>query len=95
MPPVPNNSIAIVGEREGEIIGRAFILNVAHLEGPWVKEGVRGGILANRLVMAAIAKAKQVGLTKLFAYAATERIEQCLKVLGFEKSSFTVWTRNI
>ena len=66
----------------------------AHVEGPWIREDHRKRFLAKRLMDSAEQKAKEHGLTKLFAYG-TKETNDYLERLGYHKEEFTVWVKEI
>ena len=91
----PDGSAAIVARDGGEIVGRVFLMAPVHVEGPWVKEDLRGHTLGYRLMEAAAQKAKECGVSKLFAYAADATLANYLGRLGYKQEPFTVWTKEI
>lgn len=91
----PGNSIVIVARQRGEIVGRIFLMSPTHIEGPWVRNDLRGHILGKRLMDAAAEKAQELGITKLFAYAADEQLAGYLQRLGYDKEPFTVWSKEL
>lgn len=93
--PDPDMSIALVVEKDNDIVGRVFLLAPAHIEGPWVREDLRGGYVGKLLIDAAEKEARLRGITRLFAYAVDGQIENYLERLGFEKSPMTVWTKEL
>lgn len=93
--PDPSISVALVAKRDEEIVGRVFLMAPAHVEGPWVREDLRGGIIGHRLMDSAELEAKSRGISKLFAYAADETMADYLSRLGYRKEPYTVWTKAI
>lgn len=93
--PDPKHSIAIIGENDGEIAGRIFLLSPVHLEGPWLREDHRNKALGAQLVRRAEDEARRCGVTKLFAYAANGEIEDYLHRLGYKLVPMTVWEKDI
>lgn len=93
--PDPKISIAIVAREGKEIQGRVFIVCPAHIEGPWVTESKRGSLLGKCLMARAEAEAKKGGVTKLFAYGASEQLEDYLSRLGYERQPLSVWAKEL
>jgi N-acetylglutamate synthase-like GNAT family acetyltransferase len=93
--PDPSISVALVFKQEGEIVGRVFLLAPTHVEGPWVREDLRGGLIGHRLMESAEQEAKSRGITKLFAYAADDKLANYLDRMGYQKQPFTVWAKEI
>jgi N-acetylglutamate synthase-like GNAT family acetyltransferase len=91
----PDRCVVFVAKCHGEIVGRVFLMEPVHVEGPWVKEDHRGGIIGKRLMDAAAEKAKNAGVKKLFAYAADETLAGYLKRLGYQQEPYTVWTKEL
>lgn len=93
--PDPKSSVALVARNDHEIVGRVFLLTPAHLEGPWVRPDLRGTTMGKRLIDAAEEVAKRCGVRKMFAYGASEDLENYLMRLGYKREPFTVWTKEI
>lgn len=93
--PDPRNSVAIVAEDGPYITGRIFLLSPAHIEGPWVREDLRGSTACARLMKQAEESAKIRGIKTLFAYAVNDEIEGYLKRLGYVKAPMTVWQKDL
>lgn len=93
--PNPETSVAIVARSGGKIIGRIFLLAPVHVEGPLVLDEYRGSTLLKRLVDRAESEAKDAGVTTLFAYGASEKLEEYLDRLGYTKRNLTVWSKEI
>lgn len=93
--PQPDKGISIVAMNNFDVIGRAFILTPAHLEGVLVKPAWRNGTLLQRLVDAAELEARAEGITKLFAYAIDDKKADYLWRLGYEKLPWSVWGKDL
>lgn len=93
--PDPKSSVAIIAEDGEETVGRIFLLAPVHVEGPWIKESHRGRLLAGQLIKRAECEAKKQGVSKVFAYAATDEIADYMKRLGYKKWNVTVWTKEL
>lgn len=93
--PDSKTSIAVVAERDGEPVGRVFLLAPAHIEGPWVREDLRGSILGARLMKRAEEEALGIGITKLFAYSISDQLSDYLKRLGYKDERMTVWSKEL
>lgn len=91
----PNRSIALVAENDSEIVGTVFLVEPLHIEGPWVKESERGGILGYRLMQAAENAARGIKVKTLFAYAATDELADYLQRLGYSKMPLTVYAKEL
>jgi N-acetylglutamate synthase-like GNAT family acetyltransferase len=88
-------SVALVAKQDGEIVGRIFLLAPTHVEGPWIREDLRGGLILNQLVATAEREAKSRGISKVFAYAADDKLAGYIARLGYQKEPYTVWTKEI
>jgi hypothetical protein len=91
----PDGCVAFVAREGEEIVGRIFIMAPAHVEGPWIREDRRGGLLLNQLVAAVTGEAKSCGHSKIFAYAASDQLADYLQRLGFQKMPLTVWEKEL
>lgn len=93
--PDPKQSVAIVAEKDGEILGRIFLMQPVHVEGPWIREDKRGGTIAKRLMDQAELSAFSRGIRTVFAYAADAQLAGYLERLGYKKSELTVYTKEL
>lgn len=93
--PDPRNSIALVAMIEGQIVGRMLLIAPAHIEGTWVKEGHRNGRVGLKLLSEMEKRARNCGLSKMFAYAASPEIESYLERLGYSRVPATVWSKDL
>jgi GNAT superfamily N-acetyltransferase len=93
--PDPATSVTLVAKQKEEIVGRVFLLAPAHVEGPWVREDLRGGLIGHRLMESAEREAKSRGISKVFAYAADDTLANYLDRMGYQKQPFTVWAKEI
>lgn len=93
--PPADYSIVMVAEDEGEIVGRIFLISPVHIEGPWIRNDKRCGLILTRLIEAAERQGRKVGVKTIFAYAVSEEIEGGLVRLGFAKRELTVWSKEI
>lgn len=93
--PDPKQSVAIVAEKDGQIIGRVFLMQPVHVEGTWVREDLRSGTIGKRLMDQAELSAFTRGITTVFAYAVDDTLAGYLERLGYQKSFLTVWTKEL
>lgn len=93
--PDPKSSRAILANDENGIAGRVFLMSPTHVEGPWVRGDLRGSTLAARLMFRAEQEAKDCGITRLFAYAASDELADYLSRLGYKKEPYTVWSKGL
>jgi N-acetylglutamate synthase-like GNAT family acetyltransferase len=94
--PHPENSIAIVAFNEhGDIIGRIFLVAPAHLEGIFVDHPWRNRMVMGQLVERAEKEAMDAGITKVFAYAVNEQMEDYITRLGYKKSDLVVYFKDL
>jgi GNAT superfamily N-acetyltransferase len=93
--PDPLQSVAIVAEKDGEILGRVFLMQPVHVEGPWVREDHRGGTIGKRLMDQAELSAFTRGIKTVFAYAADAHLAGYLERLGYKKSELMVFTKDL
>lgn len=94
--PDPESSIVILAKDENEIIGRTMLIRPWHVEGTWLKEGRRRGIVGSMMFKRMEVEAKSEGITKLMSYAMTPEVEDYLIRLGYVKNeAVTVWTKDI
>lgn len=93
--PDPNNSIVVVARDDGEIVGRMFLLSLAHIEGTWINAQHRNGTVLLRMIKLMESEASKVGLKTIFAYAKTEKVGSYLERLGYKKTEMTVFEKEI
>lgn len=93
--PSPDASIAVVATDEGRVVGRMFVVFVAHLEGTWVESESRGGAVVRRLFDRIQGEAKSAGLGRVMAYSTSGEHDAYLHRLGFERMPWTVWGKDL
>lgn len=93
--PSPSFSRAIVVKEDGEIVGRAFLLYPVHIEGVWIREDRRNGLVLSQLVEATFNEARRLGLTKVLAFGMYDKMEDYLKRLKFKRLSWSVWNHEV
>jgi N-acetylglutamate synthase-like GNAT family acetyltransferase len=94
--PNPINSVVMVAtDEKGEIVGRTFLLQPAHIEGVWVREDLRKQGLFTEMVAKMEQEARSLGITTLFAYGVNEYMDRQIERVGYTKQPFTVWTKEI
>jgi predicted N-acetyltransferase YhbS len=91
----PKNSIAMIAEDEGRIVGRVFLVEPVHVEGPWVAESHRGGTVGARLMQSAEKQLKEIGLSKVMAFGSDEVLENYLQRLGYKRLDLSVWEKEL
>ncbi len=93
--PDPEHSVALVARNGEKIVGRIFLLPLSHIEGTFIEEAWRGGVMLRRLFNAIEIEARSEGLTKTFAYIATPQNESYIARLGYKKVPITVWEKDL
>ena len=94
--PTPDQSIAVAAmEDSGNIVGWIFLVAPVHVEGIFISEAHRGGLLMHRLVERAEEEAKKLGLTKLLAYGQNKEMDGYIARLGYEKLPWSIWQKDI
>jgi N-acetylglutamate synthase-like GNAT family acetyltransferase len=93
--PDPKTSVTLVVRDQNGIVGRVFLISPVHVEGPWVRQDLRGSMVAGKLMLEAENVAKRSGIRKMFAYGASEELEDYLERLGYKREPLTVWTKEI
>ena len=91
----PEQSVVVIAEDDREIVGRVMLLAPAHMEGPYIIPKFRGSGLLFRLERRIVNEAKNLGASRILAYAANEQIESYLARLGYERLPMTVWIKEI
>jgi len=94
--PDPKSSVAVVAENEEGIVGRILALQPVHLEGTWVAEGKRSGLLAYRMFkfMESTLKDKY-GVSYLLAFSRDPVVTGYLERLGYRDMHFSVLAREL
>lgn len=85
----------LIAKQGSEIVGRVFLMQPTHVEGPWVREDLRGGLVGARLMKEIVEEAKKCGISKVFAYATDEQLEDYLMRLGYTREPWSVWTKEV
>lgn len=93
--PDPANSIALVGERNGDIAARMLLIRPWHIEGTWIREDARNGFILAGLMSRMQNEAKARGITNLLSFAPNEEVEHYLGRLGFKRQPISVWSKEI
>lgn len=93
--PDSTRSVVIVAEQGEKLVGRIFLVAPTHLEGPFIIPELRGTTLLSRLVEESEKVATNMGITWMFAYAASRKLEEYLDRLGYDKSPLTVWSKEL
>lgn len=93
--PDAKKSIVIVAKDGNEIVGRIMLLNLAHIEGTWVAPQHRGGTIGWRMIRMIEKAAQRIGITKLFAYTDTDQNGEYVERLGYRKTNFVVWVKEL
>jgi hypothetical protein len=93
--PWPDKSLVIFAAKQGKVVGRLGMLDLPHLEGPWVHEAERGGTVLSRLESKAEEVLKHLGNNAAFAYQlhAQPEIGDYLRRLGFTLMPINIWTK--
>jgi N-acetylglutamate synthase-like GNAT family acetyltransferase len=87
---------AFVAEsRDGKLVGRIFIVSVAHLEGIYVDESRRGSALMNLLVQRAEGELRMIGASTAFAYGNGQVMEDYIARLAYLKEPWSVWRKEL
>ncbi len=93
--PDPDNSIVVLAKDKNEIVGRTMLIRPWHIEGTWLKEGKRRGVVGHLMLNKLEQEAKSAGISQLFSYAMQPEIEGYLERMGYKKQPVTVWTKDI
>ena len=92
--PDHRTSISIVARDNERTVGRVFLVAPTHVEGMWIRESHRGGMLAHRLMKRAEEEAALCGIKRLYAYG-NAKTQDYLSRLGYKKQELTVWTKDL
>lgn len=92
--PICDKSIIVVAKNGEEIIGRLMLISPAHVEGAWIHERFRGGMILKKMMTELELQARCEGLTKLMAYG-NKFNEDYLQRLGFVRRPLTVWEKSL
>lgn len=93
--PDPRFSKAIVGRDGEEIVARVFLLAPVHVEGLWVREDKRNGLLLGRMADIAYETARKLGLSSILAFGMNATMDGYLNRLGFKRLEWSVWSREV
>lgn len=93
--PDPNSSIVVVARDDGEVVGRMFLLSLAHIEGTWINAQHRNGTVLVRMIRLMEKEASNVGLKTIFAYAKTDNVASYLERLGYKRTEMAVFEKEL
>lgn len=93
--PDPEHSIVIVAREDGKIVGRTMLIRPFHIEGTWVAEHKRKGLIGIRMLAKLEREAAKQGIKTVYAYALEPKIEEYLMRMGYKQSRLTVWEKPI
>lgn len=91
----PDNSLVMVAEEGGKVVGHLALINLMHLEGAWVDPSKRTEAVIQRLEEAVLAKAKESGLKYVHVYAPTVEHETFFQRRGWERLPLSVWAKEL
>lgn len=89
-----DKSIVIVAKHDAVVVGRLLLVSPAHVEGAWIREDYRSGLLLKNMMDEMERQAKKEGLAKLMAYGNPIN-EDYLSRLGFLQRPVTVWEKKL
>ena len=94
---VPNadESIVVVAKDGEKIVGRMFLISVAHVEGTWIDAEARNGTIAARMMREMEKQAAGAGLRTIFAYAEDEKVGEYIERLGYSKVPLAVFRKEL
>ena len=90
-----DNSVVIIAEEDGKVIGHLALINLIHMEGAWVDPSRRSEAVIQRLEEAVLAKAKESGLKYVHVYAPTVEHETFFQRRGWERLPLSVWAKEL
>lgn len=93
----PDTVLIVAKDNQGEIAGISTILQLAHIEGTWVRESERGTPLAYRLVKRVEQRLKDAGKTHAFAFVdvAQPEVLGYMARLGYSKMPMIVMSKEL
>lgn len=93
--PDPEHSIVVVAKQDGQIIGRMFLLEMAHVEGTWVHDRFRNGTILAKLMAELEKEARGAALKTIFAYSQTKKIGEYIERLGYVPTELKVFRKDL
>jgi N-acetylglutamate synthase-like GNAT family acetyltransferase len=93
--PDPKHSIVVVARENGLIVGRTMLIRPFHVEGTWVAEHKRKGLIGIRLLQRLEKEARNQGVGTIYAYAMESKIEEYLMRMGYKQSRLTIWEKPV
>lgn len=94
----PEDTILVVAkDSEGSIAGISGILQLAHIEGTWVRESERGTLLAYRLVKRVEQRLKEAGKSHAIAFVdvGQPEVRNYMARLGYSKMPLIVMSKEL
>lgn len=92
---LPKDAVVVGIFKDGRLIARTAVVNMIHLEGTWIAQEERNGMLGARLVAQAEKEARGAGATTMIAYTAEKQHGEYMKRLGYEKADLEVWMKGL
>lgn len=93
--PDPEHSIAVVARNNSQIVGRAFLVPLVHLEGTHIESNWRNGSVLAQLMDAVEVEARAEGLKKLFAYSRTNLVDSYLERLKYKHEPMKLYAKEL
>ena len=94
--PDPKNAIAVIGQTDKrEVVGRGFLVSIAHIEGIWLRREYRNGTLMERIVRELEVQARMCGLSQALAFGKDEQMADYIRRLKYTQLPLTVWSKEL
>ena len=93
--PDPKASIVVVARFDGQIIGRMMLIGVKHVEGAWINDQFRSGVVLERMTQELEKHAREAGIKTVFAYSETHEMDGYITRLGYERSPLRVYRKDL
>ena len=92
-----NMSIIGAFTDDGTIVGRTVLLELAHMEGPWIELPYRNSLVGAKLAEATEREAKESGRSGLFCFIeeGNKTIEDYATRFGYARVPLTLWFKEL
>lgn len=93
----PSDAVVLYAIDEQGVAGRAALIPLPHIEGTWVREDKRGGMLAYRLVtkLEQLVAADGRSYAVAFCLDAEPEIAEKLAGVHYERLPLSVWAKKV
>lgn len=87
--------ITIMASEGTRVVGGVMLVAPVHVEGIWIDPAYQCGLIMKQLVDRVEEEARNLKISKVFAYAINGEMEDYIERLGYKKLPWTVWEKEL